>query len=115
MRVGAPDEQGAARWCRLLTEPGTPADPARLELPAPPLPDALAATRGATVIHPGAASAARRWPAERFARAARAAPSAGRRGVVAGGPRAGRGGAPGAARLPGGGGGGGGPAPPGPG
>lgn len=41
---------------------------------------------GATVIHPGAASAARRWPADRFAAVARAEAEAGRRVVVTGGP-----------------------------
>jgi ADP-heptose:LPS heptosyltransferase len=36
-------------------------------------------------VHPGAASAARRWPAVRFARVARAEAAAGRRVVVTGG------------------------------
>jgi ADP-heptose:LPS heptosyltransferase len=60
-------EHEVLRWCRLLAESGIPADPARLDLPAPPLPAELAYARGATVIHPGAASAARRWPAARYA------------------------------------------------
>jgi ADP-heptose:LPS heptosyltransferase len=73
-------EHEVARWCRLLAESGIPADPSRLELPAPgpsPVP-------GATVVHPGAASAARRWPAERWAAVARAEREAGRRVVVTG-------------------------------
>jgi uncharacterized protein YjbJ (UPF0337 family) len=73
-------EHEAARWCRLLVESGIPADPARLDLPAPggsPAP-------GATVIHPGAASAARRWPADRWAAVARAERAAGHRVVVTG-------------------------------
>jgi ADP-heptose:LPS heptosyltransferase len=80
-------EHEVARWCRLLWESGIPADPARLRLPAPPLPPALAAVRDATVVHPGAASPARRWPAERFAQVARAEARAGRQVVVTGGPQ----------------------------
>jgi ADP-heptose:LPS heptosyltransferase len=53
------DEHEVARWCRLLTESGIPADPSRLALDVEPDPDAA----GATVVHPGAADAARRWPA----------------------------------------------------
>jgi ADP-heptose:LPS heptosyltransferase len=80
------DEHEVARWCRLLKESGIAADPARVDLPAPSLPRALAFCRGATVVHPGAASAARRWPAERFARVAESEVAAGRRAVVTGGP-----------------------------
>jgi ADP-heptose:LPS heptosyltransferase len=79
-------EHEVARWCRLLEESHIPADPARLHLPAPPLRDGLAAVRGATVVHPGAASPARRWPAGRFAEVARAEAAAGRRVVITGGP-----------------------------
>jgi ADP-heptose:LPS heptosyltransferase len=86
MPAWEPDEHEVARWCRLLTESGIPADSASLELPAPPLPPHLAAARGATVIHPGAASPARRWPAARFAAVARAEADAGRAVVVTGGP-----------------------------
>lgn len=79
-------EHEVARWCRLLTESGFPADPARLAIEPPrrPLP---AFVRGATVIHPGAASPARRWPAERWAEVARAERAAGRAVVVTGGAR----------------------------
>jgi ADP-heptose:LPS heptosyltransferase/uncharacterized protein YjbJ (UPF0337 family) len=76
-------EHEVRRWCRLLGESGIPADPTRLDLPPPP-PDPVA--RGATVIHPGAASAARRWPAERWAAVAAAERRAGRRVVVTGSP-----------------------------
>jgi ADP-heptose:LPS heptosyltransferase len=79
------DEHEVARWCRLLAESGIPADPARLRLPAPALPAALSAAGGATVVHPGAASGARRWPAARFARVARSEAAAGRRVVITGG------------------------------
>jgi ADP-heptose:LPS heptosyltransferase len=62
------DEHEVQRWCRLLAEHGIPADPAQLDL-------RLGLPRtGATVIHPGAGSAARRWPAERWAAVARALP-----------------------------------------
>jgi ADP-heptose:LPS heptosyltransferase len=76
------DEHEVARWCRLLAESGIPADPSRLALDVEPDPDAA----GATVIHPGAADAARRWPAERFAAVARRERRAGRRVLVTGGP-----------------------------
>ena len=80
-----PDEHEVARWCRLLEESGIPTDPTELELTPPPVrvqPRAV----GATLIHPGAASGARRWPVEHFAALARAERSAGRRVVVTGGP-----------------------------
>jgi ADP-heptose:LPS heptosyltransferase len=73
------------RWCRLLVESGVPADPARLDLPRPPF-AGPAWARGATLIHPGAASEARRWPPERWAAVARAERAAGRAVVVTGGP-----------------------------
>jgi ADP-heptose:LPS heptosyltransferase len=75
-----PHEHEVARWCRLLAESGVPADPRdlRLELAAP--------YHGATIVHPGAASAARRWPPERWAAVVRAATAAGHRVIVTGGP-----------------------------
>jgi len=71
------------RWCRLLSESGIPADPTALDLTGryPPSPELA---RGATVVHPGAASAARRWPIERFAAVARCETAAGRPVVVTG-------------------------------
>jgi ADP-heptose:LPS heptosyltransferase len=80
-----PEEHEVARWCRLLDESGIPADPARLDLPSPPWP-APAGVAGATVLHPGAASPARRWPPERWAAVARAERARGRRVVITGGP-----------------------------
>lgn len=62
------DEHEVHRWCRLLGEHGIPADPDDLELRPP---DVASPAPGATVIHPGAASVARRWPAERWAAVAR--------------------------------------------
>jgi ADP-heptose:LPS heptosyltransferase len=78
-------EHEVERWCRMLREHGIAADPRELDLPAPAVPPPPAA-RGATVLHPGAASAARRWPAARWAEVARAERAAGRRVVVTGGP-----------------------------
>jgi ADP-heptose:LPS heptosyltransferase/uncharacterized protein YjbJ (UPF0337 family) len=77
-----PGEHEVRRWCRLLTESGIPADPSRLDLPRPIAPAGL--PHGATVIHPGAASPARRWPARRWASVARAEREAGRRVLVTG-------------------------------
>ena len=76
-------EHEVARWCRLVQAAGLPADPARLALRPPPgAGDGPLA--GATVVHPGAASEARRWPAARFAALARAERCAGRRVVITG-------------------------------
>jgi ADP-heptose:LPS heptosyltransferase/uncharacterized protein YjbJ (UPF0337 family) len=73
-------EHEVARWCRLLEQSGMAADPARLDLPAP----GGSLAPGATVIHPGAASPARRWPPDRWAAVARAEHDAGRPVVVTG-------------------------------
>jgi ADP-heptose:LPS heptosyltransferase len=75
-------EHEVARWCRLLEEAGIPADPDDLDLDPP---DASSpAPPGATVIHPGAASPARRWPVDRWAAVARAERAAGRQVVITG-------------------------------
>jgi ADP-heptose:LPS heptosyltransferase len=65
------DEHEVERWCRLLDAAGIPADPAELGVRAPP---GAPPAPGATVVHPGASAPARRWPAERWAVVARAAP-----------------------------------------
>jgi ADP-heptose:LPS heptosyltransferase len=71
-KVAGPDWQDdlheVQRWCRLLELGGIPADPDDLQLSPPALAPPLS---GAIVVHPGAASPARRWPAERFAAVAR--------------------------------------------
>lgn len=79
-----PEEHEVSRWCRLLEAYGIPADPDRLDLSLPPRPT-LEPGRGTTLIHPGAADASRRWPADRWAAVARAEHDAGRRVVVTGG------------------------------
>ena len=76
-------EHEVARWCRMLSESGIPADPSRLDIGPPPS-RVPASTRGVTVVHPGAASGARRWPVDRFAAVARAEAAAGRRVAVTG-------------------------------
>lgn len=58
-----PDEHEIDRWCRMLRENGIPADRHDLEIAAP---RGDARSRGAIVIHPGAASESRRWPVERW-------------------------------------------------
>jgi ADP-heptose:LPS heptosyltransferase len=82
-------EHEVSRWCRLVTEvlpapAGAPPGGCRavgcLRLPAVAMPDSL------TVLHPGAAAPARRWPAERFAVVAAALRSQGHRVVITGGP-----------------------------
>jgi len=80
------EEHEVHRWCRLLRDSGIPADPGRLDLRLPAAWPVPAVARGATLIHPGAASAARRWPAERWAAVARAERAARRPVVLTGGP-----------------------------
>lgn len=74
------DEHEVARWCRLLAESGIPADPADLDLAVPHLPNGL------VIVHPGSASPARRWPADRWAAVARGLAAAGEQVVVTGSP-----------------------------
>ncbi|HEX2102883.1 MAG TPA: glycosyltransferase family 9 protein [Solirubrobacteraceae bacterium] len=76
------EEHEVARWCRLLTESGIPADTAALDLATPPGTE----HHGATVLHPGAAAPARRWPVDRWAAVARAERTAGRQVLLSAGP-----------------------------
>lgn len=80
-----PGEHEVVRWCRLLSESGISANPNELELRAPAHAVAEFA-RGATLIHPGAASESRRWPIERWTEVARAERRLGRHVIVTGGP-----------------------------
>jgi ADP-heptose:LPS heptosyltransferase len=64
-----PAEHERVRWCRLLHEElGIAGDPDDVRLRPPDDPPAHA---GVVLVHPGAASGSRRWPAERFAAVAR--------------------------------------------
>jgi ADP-heptose:LPS heptosyltransferase len=76
------DDHEVARWCRLLAESGIPGDPGALDLAAPPGTE----RHGATVLHPGAAAPARRWPTNRWAAVARAERAAGRTVLLSAGP-----------------------------
>ncbi|MFF4839679.1 glycosyltransferase family 9 protein [Streptomyces collinus] len=71
------------RWCRFLHAYGIPADPLDLRIPRPTTPSPAP---GAVVVHPGAASGARRWPGERFAAVVRCLRATGHRVVLTGGP-----------------------------
>lgn len=77
------DEHEARRWCRLLEGFGIEADPGELEIEPPEL-ELPEWARGATLIHPGAASASRRWPPERWAAVARHERERGREVLVTG-------------------------------
>lgn len=79
------EEHEVDRWCRLLDESGIPAIRTQLRLPAPRVPPPGAAV-GATLIHPGAAAASRRWPADRWVEVARGEVARGRRVAVSAGP-----------------------------
>jgi ADP-heptose:LPS heptosyltransferase len=79
-----PDEHERARWCRLVTSAfPVEADPDDVLLTRPPVPAPVA---GAVVVHPGAASGSRRWPADRFAAVAADLRDAGARVVITGSP-----------------------------
>jgi hypothetical protein len=75
------DEHEVARWLRLSGSLGAAghAGDLRLDVPA-----ADGRSRHVVVVHPGAASRSRRWPAERWAEVARALGRAGHRVVVTG-------------------------------
>jgi ADP-heptose:LPS heptosyltransferase len=78
------EEHEITRWQRLIAEGfGLPqalvtGEPAALAVPADRVPERL------TVLHPGAASTARRWPAERFAAVADRLRIRGHRVVITG-------------------------------
>lgn len=74
------EENEVYRWCRLVSWAGGPCGPEDLRLPP------AGARSAAVVVHPGAASGSRRWPADRWMRVVAALRAAGRRVVVTGGP-----------------------------
>ncbi len=78
-------EHEVRRWCRLLSHFGIPADPTELDLRPPDL-RVPKRVRGATLIHPGAASESRRWPVDRWIDVARAERRLGRHVILTGGP-----------------------------
>jgi ADP-heptose:LPS heptosyltransferase len=80
--VWTEEEHEVLRWCRLLSYYGVPADPSDLGLTVP----SIAVERGVTIIHPGAKSPSRRWPATRYAAVARTLTDGGHRVVVTGSP-----------------------------
>ncbi|CAN5133985.1 glycosyltransferase family 9 protein [soil metagenome] len=71
------------RWCRLLRAYDIPAAADDFRLDAPDV-DPPPAAVGATLLHPGASSEARRWPAARWVAVARAETGAGRPVVLTG-------------------------------
>jgi ADP-heptose:LPS heptosyltransferase len=75
------DEHEVARWCRLVREAGVPADETDLDIDPAGLPAPPPVAEGATLLHPGAASRARRWPEGRWVALAQAEVTEGR-GVV---------------------------------
>jgi hypothetical protein len=81
-----PDEHEVDRWCRLIRSAG--GDCGRPDLLLPDVPDAVVldgeSLRDVVVLHPGAASGSRRWPAARWAEVANALMSHGHRVVVTG-------------------------------
>jgi ADP-heptose:LPS heptosyltransferase len=83
-----PAEHEVTRWCRVIRQ-GLPAadlidPPADGALPIPPGAPVVA---GRTLLHCGAKSPARRWPAPRFAAVAAELRRAGHDVVITGGPR----------------------------
>jgi ADP-heptose:LPS heptosyltransferase len=80
------NEHEVDRWCRLLHEFGIPADARRLRLPPLEKVRPPEAAVGATLIHPGAKSGSRRWPAERWADVARGQARSGHRVAISAGP-----------------------------
>lgn len=77
------EEHEVHRWCRMLAWHGIPCDPSDLALRRP---SASEMPAGATVVHPGAKAAARRWPAHRYAAVAAALRERGHHVVVTGSP-----------------------------
>jgi anti-anti-sigma factor len=79
-------EHDRERWCRLVAgaEVADPDDVDPLDLRIEPVPGSEPSRPGATVVHPGASSPARRWPARRWSAVARAELDEGRPVVLVG-------------------------------
>ncbi|WYB40298.1 glycosyltransferase family 9 protein [Streptomyces sp. GD-15H] len=77
------DEHERARWCRFLHAYGIDAAPDDVRVPPPEGPSPAS---GAVVVHPGAESAARRWPSDRYAEVIGRLRARGLRVVLTGGP-----------------------------
>jgi ADP-heptose:LPS heptosyltransferase len=75
-------EHEVVRWARLLESEGIPCDPTRLGLRRPD--PTIRCAVGATVVHPGAGQAARRWPLSRWIGVVRRLVADGRRIVLTG-------------------------------
>lgn len=80
------DEHEVARWCRLVSWSGGPCGPEDLRLTADAAATPPAGPAGHVLVHPGAASGSRRWPADRFARVVSELIDRGERVVVTGSP-----------------------------
>ena len=78
------EEHEVLRWCRLVRSVGADCGLDALRVPA--LPAARGSQGGPVLVHPGAASRSRRWPAARFAAVARWLAARGDHVVVTGGP-----------------------------
>lgn len=86
-----PDEHEVERWCRMVTRAfeirSVSAESAHPSVAgAMRVPELGALPRGVTIVHPGAAAPARRWPADRFAAVIDRLGRAGHQVVVTGGP-----------------------------
>lgn len=77
------DDHEMRRWCRLLDAHGIPADPGDWRLDCGDVPR-MPAWKDAVVVHPGAASPARRWPPERWAEVVASLAGSGRRVLLTG-------------------------------
>ncbi len=80
--TGIPTEHEVRRWCRLLEHDGIACDPTELGLSVPA--GAPRSAESYVIVHPGAASGARRWPPERWAAVVRGLSAAGQRAVLTG-------------------------------
>jgi ADP-heptose:LPS heptosyltransferase len=84
------DEHERSRWCRMVAWYGVSADSGDLRIDAPTADDdgvaedLVRTAAGATLVHPGAASPARRWPPDRWVQVARALTEAGEHVLVTG-------------------------------